>query len=453
MADEKSPLMFGRRKIYTAYEQVTEHNVVAIVDAAMSEHAANSAEIDYLWRYMRGQQPILKREKEIRPEITNRIVENRAYEIVQFWSGWLMGEPCTYVRRGDRSGASKEIQLLNDYMFSEDKDALDEELVTWMCIGGTGYRMALPDRKGAEDDAPFEIDVLDPRNTFIVYNNGFARKKLLSCQIVKRMVGDEQVEIRCVYTDTHYFEIIGGEVTSRPHMLGEIPVTEYVLDESRMGVFEAAIPMLDAINTVESNRVDGIEQFVQSLLVATNVDFEDGVTANEIRQSGMIKLKSTNEFKAEFEILSEQLDQMQTQTLIDYMYQTVLTICGVPTTNRAQGGSSDNGVAVQLRQGWEQSEARARKIEKHFKSAERAFLKLIVWMIRQKEPFDLRLMDIDIVFSRRNTADLITKSQSLLSMLEAGINPEDSIGTCGLWNDPLDVYTKSLPFLMAGLYH
>ena len=112
---------------------------------------------------------------------------------------------------------------------------------------------------------------------------------------------------------------------------------------------------------------------------------------------------------------------MQTQTLVDYMYQVVLAIAGVPTTNRTGGGSSDNGVAVQLRQGWEQSEARARKYEKNFKKSERQFLKVVLRILRGKEiDYTLRLIDIDIKFSRRNTDNLLTKTQALLNMLNAG---------------------------------
>lgn len=53
---------------------------------------------------------------------------------------------------------------MNDYVLSEDKPAKDKELADWSHIGGTSYRMVLPDGEAdaEEDEAPFEIFTLDP---------------------------------------------------------------------------------------------------------------------------------------------------------------------------------------------------------------------------------------------------------------------------------------------------
>ena len=45
-------------------------------------------------------------------------------------------------------------------------------------------------------------------------------------------------------------------------------IFEYEANTARMGAFEPVLTMLDAINTVQSNRIDGVEQGpVQSLMV------------------------------------------------------------------------------------------------------------------------------------------------------------------------------------------
>lgn len=87
--DESKPVaetrqMFGRRVIKTSVTHITPENVVDVLLKALSIHALNRSEIDFLWEYYKGKQPILHRQKEVRPEITNRIVENRANEIVSF---------------------------------------------------------------------------------------------------------------------------------------------------------------------------------------------------------------------------------------------------------------------------------------------------------------------------------------------------------------------------------
>ena len=108
----------GRRVIYTDVEEITDGNVVSVLQKALTIHLMNRAEIDYLYRYYKGDQPILYRRKEVRPEINNTVVENRANEIVSFKVGYLMGEPVQYVARGDDKAVADSVTILNDYMLS-----------------------------------------------------------------------------------------------------------------------------------------------------------------------------------------------------------------------------------------------------------------------------------------------------------------------------------------------
>ena len=443
--------LFGRKEILTGVETVTRENLVRVLGRALATHRMNSQQIDYLYRYMRGEQPILGRVKKIRPEICNRIVENHASEIVQFTSGYFLGEPVTYVRRGDRKAVSEEINRLNDYMFYEDKSSHDKEIATWMAIAGVGYRMVLPDKSavGVEDASPFELDTLDPRTAFVVYHSGFGHKRVMGAREVWREKPDGSIEyLVCGYTPTHYFEVLDGATvrTWRPHLLGDIPIFEYRLNMSRMGCFEPAIPLLDAINNIISNRVDGVEQFVQSFLKFINCDIESDVV-DSLREKGAIVIKSANGLVADVQLVSQELNQQQTQTLVDYLYDQVLTICGMPTTTKGGASTSDTGQAVFLRDGWSQCEARARDTELLFKKSEKEFLRLVLGLIKQNQPFDLSLGEIECKFTRRQHDNLQSKTQSLIQMLEAGIAPEVAIATCGLFNDPMDVAAQSAPYL------
>ena len=72
--DESKPLsqtrlMSGRRVIKTSVASITEENVGEVLQKALSVHNLNRSEIDYLWKYYRGEQPIQHRTKDVRPEI------------------------------------------------------------------------------------------------------------------------------------------------------------------------------------------------------------------------------------------------------------------------------------------------------------------------------------------------------------------------------------------------
>jgi len=62
----------GRKVIYTSESEITADNVVDVLRYADSWHQLNVADIDWLYAYWHGKQPILYREKEIRPEIKTR---------------------------------------------------------------------------------------------------------------------------------------------------------------------------------------------------------------------------------------------------------------------------------------------------------------------------------------------------------------------------------------------
>lgn len=437
--------LHGRRMIKTDESEVTIDNVVTILRKALPFHWKNRSEINYLWHYYKGRQPILNRVKLVRPEIANKIVENRADEIVSFKSGYLMGEPLQYVTRGNAESIADAINQLNEYVFAEEKPAKDKELADWFHICGTSFRMVLPDEDGEEDDSPFEIYTLDPRNTFVVYHNGLGNKPVLG---VKYVIDEKGVITYSCYSKYEYFEIVESKVVKcEPHILGDIPIIEYPLNLARIGAFELVVPLLDAINLTDSNRIDGVEQFIQALLLFHNVDISSD-DYKKLREEGAIKFKDIDpQLKAEVAYLTNSLNQGETQTLVDHMYQTVLTICGMPNRN---GGSStsDTGSAVIMRDGWSDAEARAKNSELMFKKSERRFLKLVLNICRTLVGMDLKVHNIEIRFTRRNYENILQKAQVLDLLLKNGkVHPRLAFEHCGLFVDSDLAYALSAEYV------
>ena len=426
---------FGRQPIYTDYEYIDENNIIKVLSKAANVHVSNQTDITYLYNYYKGYQPILGRKKDVRPEINNKVVENRAYEIVSFKVGYLMGQPIQYVKRS-ADYTDDVVSELNDEMYLENKAVKDKKLVWWSTICGTSYRMALPNPNENDEEAPFNIYTLDPRNTFVVYWTGLGNKSVLSCTFIKR--NDGVLEFYC-YTDDMFYLVVGNQILrAEPHLLGHNPITEYPANFARLGAFEIVLDMLDAINLVSSNRLDGIEQIVQSLLVfvGSNIDSEK---FKALREQGGIMIPDGTDVK----YLVQELNQQQTQTLVDYMYQTVLTICGMPNRN---GGTStsDTGVAVHIRDGWEAAENRAKDSEGLFIMSEKEFLKVIRRISSVYGRNDFKLSAIDVRFTRRNYENILEKSQVLTTMLsDDSIHPLLAFEHCGMFIDPQSAYEMS----------
>lgn len=146
----------GRRPIETPETEINRANVLKVVmGKAEPIHLLNKNEIRFLHNYYLGSQPVLNRTKEYHAEITNRIVENHANECVGFYTGYMSGTPCSYVRSETATGDGEEIARLSNALQYEGKDALDRRLWQWMLECGQGYRIVLPD-KGYNGNYPDE---------------------------------------------------------------------------------------------------------------------------------------------------------------------------------------------------------------------------------------------------------------------------------------------------------
>lgn len=435
---------FGRKVIYTDVDEITGDNVVEVLRKAMLTHAKNQREIQYLYDYYKGKHPVLTRVKEVRPEIQNNVVENRAFEIISFKVGYLMGEPVQYVSQSAETDNADEITTLNAYMTSENKASKDKELADWFHICGTSYRMVLPDSAvGEDDEAPFELYTLDPRYAFVVYQNALGEPPVMAVKFIKRQ--DDTVIYSC-YTKDHYWEIIGDSPLlpdkmwinfgkSRKQYFG-IPIVEYPANSARLGAFEPVLGLLDALDVTLSNRVDGVEQFIQALMLFHNVDITDE-DFQKLREQGALKYNDLDSStQAEIKYLTAELNQTQTQTLVDHMYNAILTICGMPNRNNGSDGGS-TGVAVVYRDGWSAAETRAKDSELVFKRSEREMLKKVLRICRDTTGLNLKISDIKIQFTRRNYENIQERVNILVSMLDnENIAPQLAFEYCNIFPDP-----------------
>lgn len=435
--------LVGRRKILTNAREITEDNVKAVLSDALSVHMQNAHEITYLWNYYRGRQDIRSKQKYVRENINNKVTVNRANEIVTFKTAYLLNEPIQYVSAGSGDGVSKKITQLNEYMRAENKDSLDKEIVDWMHICGVAVRLVLPDAEtGDVYGSPFNVYTLDPREAFVIYSSTIGRKPLAGV-IIQTDENDEQYYV--VYTDKMYFKVTKDGIDSRGHVLGYIPLIEYVNNMARMGAFESVISILNNINNLESNAVDSIQDFVNGFDVFQNCDIADGDYSDLGIGGKAVKIKTvTQGMEAKVYRIASELSQQGVQTRIDNATDEYLTICGMPNRN---GGSStsDTGQAVIFRDGWSEAESRAKDTEKLFKRSERQFLRIVLNICRSvSDGLDIDLKDIEINFARKSLNNLQSKIQCLNECLaNTWIHPQDAFYAFGdVFGDKESAYLR-----------
>lgn len=440
--------MFGRLDIYASFDEITPENVVEELNSALVYHVQNLLQENFLYWYRRNVQPILNRRKEVRPDILNIVQENHADEIVTFKNGYFLTQPANYVSR--RKGSQNKVNKLNEFLYRSGKHYADNANVNWFHTVG---KAALYVEPTPDEEVPFKAYALDPRSAFVVYSLRPGNDPVMGVNFV---VADEKA-LFDVYTRDYVFHLrgvttgkmltteINGDfiasatdiVSVEPNVLGKIPIIEYRYSEINTGAFELVIPLLDAINNIQSNRVDGVEQFIQSLAVAVNCQFDEDTTANDIRKAGMIVLKSIGENKADFKILSEQLDQQQTQTLVDYLYGQVQRICAMPIISRDGKVYDATGSAALVTSGWFQADASARNTEDLFRRSNKYFDEIVVDILRRKGLLNININDFELQFTRNETANCQSKAQAFQTLMAAGFHPELAAAKSGISSDPV----------------
>lgn len=430
---------YGRKIAYTDAERITDDNVVKIIGQCIGVFYGNKSAIRYLWRYYKGDQPVLYRTKVSNEDITNKILENHAYEIVQFKVGQTYGEPVQFISRKDDDAINNAVDELNDFMTDANKQEKDIKSGEWQSATGTSFK-AIQIKKG---EIPFRITAPSPLNTFVIYNRS-TEEPVLAVQELK---DEDGKYYKLAFSETMSFKIVDSNVVkSKLHTYGGIPIVEYPNNHERISDIELVISMLDAINNMQSNRMDGIEQFVQSWIKFVNCSVDEEEFA-KMKMNHALVVKSTNkENKSDVEIMTQELNQTQCQVAKDDLWDNALSILAIPTKQSNTGGDTQG--AVELRNGWDFSKTRAKLKDPIVKSSEKRLATVVLNTLRVSgNDLKLSIRDFEVQINHSPQDNMYTKSQTLLQLLQCGIHPIVAIKTVGLWGDAEKTFMLSKPYL------
>ena len=362
-----------------------------------------------------------------------------------------MGSPFSYITDKEKN---ESVSILNDYMNQVGKEAQDRELIEWNHICGTAYRyvQALDPKSVGKGDTPFDLFTLDPRTTAVIYSSTFKKTRMASFTYTISENPSTQGQIRnfVVYTPTKIFTFNADKddkidkFTETTNPLGEIPIYEYPANNARLGAFEVVLPLLDALNRITSNDVDGVELQIQSFLKFINCDLDENGLAN-LREFGAIKIKSIDGAPADVDTVKTDYSYDGANITKEDIYRNILMICGLPIMGNGKSISANNG-AMLISSGFSTAEAKAKSSETMFKGSERLMLKLVLKICDTvgKEKLDLRSSDIDCKTSRTNYENLQVKAQVLCEMLNTPqVHPKLAFESCGLFSDPDNAYLIS----------
>lgn len=467
-------MQIGRAEIFTDEREINQQNILRVLQNAYAVHAANADRIDYLLNFEAGVQP-LPREKNIRPEIDVRSVDNVAHEITEFNLGFKWGNPITIVQRGEKdSGSEKEtyaISLLNECYSAENIKSKTQKLGRFVEIGGVGYTYV--DVKADGDfengDAYFSVDVLDPRWTFVVRSSRRIDHRILLAVTFSR--GDDGVNRFTCFTDKYRYEIqnyempdkksgeltdiweystaSGGYIYKNP--LGMIPIIEWVRSHDRMGCFERFIDELNTLNLMISDFSNDVEQNTQAIWHGNDVAFPVDENGDVIKPKAneWVITQSTQEGRQPFiKPLVIAYDYPGMLNNIASRRAWILEKANVPSTSDNTNGAT--GVAMDDAIGWTKAETAAVKQQGIMEASKMDEIKVVLKAI-QKNPKlksdnpmkDLRYIDVEPNVKRMKTYEMVTKSNAFATYVSHGVHGLHALTAVNAFSDVNQVWEDS----------
>ena len=148
-------------------------------------------------------------------------------------------------------------------------------------------------------------------------------------------------------------ELCGGAyqpVSDQPHYFGGVPLVEYWNDEDERGDFEWVLPLIDAYDALESDRVNDKEQFVNALLVLTGCTLETDERGREPwRQLREDKALCLPDSQAKAEYLAKQMNEADVEVLRRALAGDIHKLSMVPDLSDESFAANASGVAMRYK--------------------------------------------------------------------------------------------------------
>lgn len=469
MSEIKPENLHGRKKIFinvlpTDFDNSVESEIFYIKEniiKCLSVFNQNVLEIEFLNEYNVGKQTILlKNRADASVIINNKVVQNYARQIVEFKKGFYVGKPIKYSRCNNKEN-DDDMGFINKSIKDVSKASKDMDLYQDLFVSGVGYTFIAPrtDNYDINSEAPYVYQVVDNKICFVVNSSNVEETPLFAGI---EMFTDNKIKKYAIYTKTSYYELTLGEGINivRKGLLNitcglkKLPIEEFRANRDAYSILEMVIPTNNALNSITSDQLDSLEQFVNSYLVFENqiVDPKFVQTVKDFKKERVIALSTNDPSKpAKVSFLENELNYDGVNNIFERIRNDMFDMAGVPLASSSTTSGGDTGEARLLGNGWENAQNMANVDTQYFKKFEFNNLKRIIdiYKTRANSPVDkINATDIDIKYSYNLSSNLLNKMQSikygydmgmpLLDLLEAVSLTCDNYELAKSWRENLD---------------
>lgn len=366
--------------------------------------------------YYMGKHDILNRKKES-GMANNKVVANFAKYITKLSNAYFLGSPITY-----SVSEEYDIEALKDCFLEQTISSVDSLLGKQSSICGSAIEMIYCN----EESRP-RSSVIPASQGFIVYDDTVEHKKLFGVQYYQKQrldgtLGDYVVRVvdaenEYIWTGSTIDSLEGGK--PNPHFYGIVPFVEYLNNDEAQGDFEQEISLINAYNTLMSDRLNDKEQFVDAFLLLLGIEI-DSDQAKKLKEEKIL----CGEVDGKAEYLAKALDEADTEVLRNAIKEDIHKLSMVPDLTDAEFASNMSGVAIKYKLlGFEQL---AKEKERLFKKGIDERLEIYIKILSFKNAIkEVPIHRIDVEFHRNLPSNELEISQMISNL--SGIVSDETL--------------------------
>ncbi len=304
------------------------------------------------YEYYKGHHKIDARKRDEKAP-NNKVSCNHAKDISDTATGYFMGNPITYSNTGEQ-----DIEPLLDAFDAANVDDVDADLALDMSIFGSAYEYVYI----KQGEAVVTSKAISPISTFIIVDDTIEENELAGVYYYKKKnsVKDTYTYVATVSTANFTYVLnindstsdISQAVTETPveHYFGEPQIVEYLNNKEGIGDFEQQIQLIDAYDTLMSDRINDKEQFIDAVLVLYGAilgddEEETSEAQKQLRENKLLELPADS--KAEY--LSRQLDENGAEVLRKAIKEDIYNFSHVPNFMDENFAGNVSGVAMEYK--------------------------------------------------------------------------------------------------------
>lgn len=322
-----------------------------IIRDLIVKHRKFAADLAQNKRYYEGKHKIAGE-----TERKNRLVCNHAKDIADTASSYFVGNPISY-----KADEGIDIKSLTDALEAAGADETDGDNGVDLSIYGRAYEYIYV----KQGETVLSIKNLSPENTFVVYDDSIEENELFAVYYYVRKNDTDSTNtafIATVLTKNYRYVLNISDINDpqaltespEPHYMGEVPIIGYLNNKMGIGDYELQIPLIDAYNSLMSDRITDKEQFIDSILALYGFMLSDddatdaeGKTAAQRLKRDKIMDGLPKDARAEY--LTRTYDESGVEILKKAIEQDIHKFSHVPCMTDEAFGGNVSGVAMEFK--------------------------------------------------------------------------------------------------------